>query len=139
MSKGNDVPRRNDLDKMTHAEFAITAAIHAVEDAGADELLTKAVMLLSQARSLVADYVDAQGSAKVTWVPACVCGNPIEGHKPDEIHDHAVAPPTEHHTEQCQGNKWAVWVDIKSGRCLSCKRRISGPQTAKVISPTVGA
>lgn len=53
-----DIPRRIRLDLNTPAELAIRAAIDAVEAAGAHVLLTEAVILLSQAREKVADYVD---------------------------------------------------------------------------------
>lgn len=56
----NEVPRRIRIDLYTPAETAIRAAIIAVEEAGADPLLTDAVILLGQAQSKVADYVDAQ-------------------------------------------------------------------------------
>ncbi len=54
-----DTPRRNRIDKYTPAETAIAAAVQAVEEAGADTLLTEAVTLLIQAQAKVADYVDA--------------------------------------------------------------------------------
>lgn len=53
-----DLTRRNRLDLNTPAERAICHAINEVEKAGADIKLTEAVTLLSQARDLVADYVD---------------------------------------------------------------------------------
>lgn len=51
-------PRRARLDLATPAETAIRAASAAVEAAGADIRLTKAINLLWQARELVADFVD---------------------------------------------------------------------------------
>ena len=51
-------PRRNRLDQNTPAELAIRKAVDAVEEVGAHELLTKAVIKLQEARELVADYVD---------------------------------------------------------------------------------
>jgi hypothetical protein len=54
----NKIPRRVRTDLMTPAELAILAAIHAVEEVGADPLLTEAVVLLGQAKDKVADYVD---------------------------------------------------------------------------------
>jgi hypothetical protein len=56
----NEFPRRNRLDQNTPAEKAIYDAMQEVEKAGADVLLTDAVVLLDKARNLVADYVDAQ-------------------------------------------------------------------------------
>jgi hypothetical protein len=52
--------RRIQLELMTPAEKAIYDASLEVEKVGADERLTKAVVLLSEARNLVADYVDEQ-------------------------------------------------------------------------------
>lgn len=54
----NGTPRRIRIDKMTPAELAIRNAVGAVEDLAPDERLTRAVILLQQARELVADYVD---------------------------------------------------------------------------------
>ncbi|HEU4728417.1 MAG TPA: hypothetical protein VFT22_11020 [Kofleriaceae bacterium] len=52
------IPRRIRFDRMTPAELAIRAAEVAVEEMGADVLLTEAIMLLQRAREKVADYVD---------------------------------------------------------------------------------
>lgn len=52
------IPRRCRLDLMTPAELAIYNAVQAVEEVGADPLLTDAVVLLQQAREKVADYID---------------------------------------------------------------------------------
>ncbi len=52
--------RRNDLQKMTMAERAITEAMWEIEKMGADDRLTKAQNLLSDARALVADCVDGK-------------------------------------------------------------------------------
>lgn len=54
----NDVPRRNRLDLFTPAEKAIYDVVQAVEAVGADTRLTRAVILLGEARDLVADFVD---------------------------------------------------------------------------------
>lgn len=54
----NDFPRRNRLDLNTPAEKAIYDAIQEVEKVGADTRLTGAVIKLSEARNLVADFVD---------------------------------------------------------------------------------
>jgi hypothetical protein len=54
------LPRRIQLDLMTPAEKSIYDACLEVEKVGADERLTKAVVMLSEARNLVADYVDEQ-------------------------------------------------------------------------------
>jgi hypothetical protein len=53
-----DFPRRRNMDRWTPAERAIAAAIDAVEEAGADDRLTRAVILLSEAQEAVADFVD---------------------------------------------------------------------------------
>jgi len=59
--------RRIDIQRLTPAETAIRNAMLAVEDVGADPLLTDAVNLLQQARDKVADYVDREpGTAVVT-------------------------------------------------------------------------
>src|SRR6185369_2263158 len=59
--------RRIDIQRLTPAETAIRNAMLAVEDVGADPLLTDAVNLLQQARDKVADYVDHDpGTAVVT-------------------------------------------------------------------------
>ena len=58
----DQIPRRNRIDLMTPAEKAIYDAIQVVEEAGAHELLTKAVVLLGEAQEAVADYVDGKGT-----------------------------------------------------------------------------
>jgi hypothetical protein len=50
--------RRNDVHLWTPAEHAISAAIQAVEEAGASRALTDAIVLLGKARDRVADHVD---------------------------------------------------------------------------------
>lgn len=52
------IPRRACVDKFTPAERTIYDAVAAVEAAGCDERLTHAVNKLSEARALVADFVD---------------------------------------------------------------------------------
>lgn len=54
------IPRRDRADLWTPAERAIFDTAQIVEQMGADELLTKALNLLHEARAAVADYVDAQ-------------------------------------------------------------------------------
>ena len=54
------IPRRARLDRNTPAELAIRAAVDEVEKMGADERLTRAVILLGEAREKVADYVDGR-------------------------------------------------------------------------------
>lgn len=56
-------PRRQCLYLMTPAELAIYNAVQAVEEVGADPLLTDAVVLLQRARDKVADYVDRDAKA----------------------------------------------------------------------------
>lgn len=60
MQSIDDIPRRARLDFNTPAELAIRKAIDTVEEAGAHQLLTEAVILLDQAREKVADFVDEQ-------------------------------------------------------------------------------
>lgn len=54
----NDVPRRSRIDLMTPAELSIREAVQKVEEVGAHQLLTEAVVLLEQAKNKVADFVD---------------------------------------------------------------------------------
>lgn len=54
----NQIPRRNQVDKMTPAELAIREAMLEVEKAGANPKLTEAIVLLSKAQNSVADFVD---------------------------------------------------------------------------------
>lgn len=58
----NEIPRRNRFDLNTPAEKVIYEAMLEVEKMPADEKLTEAVILLSKARDLVADFVDAQSN-----------------------------------------------------------------------------
>lgn len=51
-------PRRNRLDLNTKAELSIHESIQEIENIGADEKLTKAINLLSEAKNLVSDYID---------------------------------------------------------------------------------
>lgn len=54
-----DVARRSRIDLFSTGEKAIYDAVIAVEAMGADVRLTRAVNLLHEARSAVADFVDA--------------------------------------------------------------------------------
>jgi len=54
------IPRRCQVDKMIPAEIAIKNAAAAVEEAGADPLLTEAICLLADAQEKVAAWYDAQ-------------------------------------------------------------------------------
>lgn len=56
----NGFARRIRVDLMTPAELAISRAVEEVEKAGADVLLTDAVILLAQAREKVADFVEKE-------------------------------------------------------------------------------
>lgn len=51
-------PRRASVPHMTAGELAIRAAVHIVETVGCDVLLTDAVILLGQAQTKVAEYID---------------------------------------------------------------------------------
>jgi hypothetical protein len=55
----NDMPRRNQLDKMHVAEMIIHDAMKEIEALGADVKLTDAQLLLTSAKNLVSDYLDA--------------------------------------------------------------------------------
>lgn len=52
------IPRRICIDLLTPPEVALYKALAAVEEAGADPLLTDAVILIQQAREKVAEYID---------------------------------------------------------------------------------
>lgn len=54
-----DVPRRSNFNQMSPAERAIFDAMQEVEEVGADERLTDAVIMLQHARDKVADYIDS--------------------------------------------------------------------------------
>lgn len=56
----NGFPRRNRLDLNNPAEIAIDNAIRQVEKMPADERLTEAVILLSNAKSIVSDFIDSK-------------------------------------------------------------------------------
>jgi hypothetical protein len=55
----NEIPRRNRLDLNSPAEKLIYEAMVEVEELGADKRLTDAVTLLSQAKNLIADFIEA--------------------------------------------------------------------------------
>ena len=54
----HDPLRRIDIEKMTAEELAVDDVIRKVEALGAHPQLTKAVTLLLDAKSAVADFVD---------------------------------------------------------------------------------
>lgn len=54
----NQIPRRNDFTRLTKSEKAILKAMYAVDELPADEKLTEAIVLLQQAKYIVADYID---------------------------------------------------------------------------------
>ena len=58
----NEIPRRVRMEQWCPAEKVIYNASLEVEAMPADERLTQAVVLLGQAKDLVADYVDAQAN-----------------------------------------------------------------------------
>jgi hypothetical protein len=60
----NEIPRRCYVERWVPAEQAISDAVQAVEVMGADVRLTEAVILLSEARDKVADYVDGTDGLK---------------------------------------------------------------------------
>lgn len=53
-----EFPRRSIAEKMKSSELAIQKAIDEVEELGADERLTDAVIKLSEAKDFVSDYID---------------------------------------------------------------------------------
>lgn len=61
----NDIPRRIRVDLNEPAELAIRNAVKEVEKVGADIRLTKAVILLSEARELVADFIDDKENSSI--------------------------------------------------------------------------
>lgn len=54
----NEIPRRARMDDWNEAERAISEAMQAVEKMVADPRLTDAIILLTEAKSAVADFVD---------------------------------------------------------------------------------
>ena len=54
----NDFPRKIQLQLNERSELAIRNAVNEVEKMGADVRLTNAVVLLSQALDIVADFID---------------------------------------------------------------------------------
>ncbi len=54
----NNIPRRNQYDRLTTEEKQIFACIEAVEALGAHPLLTETVILLGQANNALADWFD---------------------------------------------------------------------------------
>ena len=61
MTNNDLIPRRCRIDKLTPAEKAIYDAFVEVEKVWADIRLTEVVTLLSQARELLADFIE--------WIP----------------------------------------------------------------------
>lgn len=57
--------RRNRLDLMKPSELAIFNAVSEVEKLSPDVRLTEAVILLTKAQSIVADYLDEQEKPEV--------------------------------------------------------------------------
>lgn len=56
----NGIPRRQRMDKCVPAELAIYKAMEEIENIGADVRLTEAIIILNEARNLVADFIDEQ-------------------------------------------------------------------------------
>jgi hypothetical protein len=62
----NEFPRRAKLYENKPQELLIRDAINEVEKMGAHPMLTDVVILLSQAKEILADYIDFQiGNTKV--------------------------------------------------------------------------
>jgi len=54
--------RRNVLTLMTPLELEIQNIIYEIEKTGADTKLTQAVILMSQAKDLISDFIDNDAS-----------------------------------------------------------------------------
>lgn len=52
------LPRRQRIDLLEPVEHDLWAVTQRIEELGADTRLTNAVILLSEARNLVADYIE---------------------------------------------------------------------------------
>lgn len=70
----NNWPRRAQMNDWTPAERAIYDAAQVVEVMPADERLTEAVVLLSKARDLVADFVDGVPKKSLSPTPGAPHG-----------------------------------------------------------------
>src|SRR5258708_32140451 len=57
----SDIPRRRRVDQMSQGELAIRTAALEIENMGADQRLTDALLLLMKAQENVADFVDDPG------------------------------------------------------------------------------
>lgn len=58
MPKNNQLSRRNNMEKLSPAEFAIMRAMDIIGRLDADERLTEAMVFLDKARNKVADFID---------------------------------------------------------------------------------
>lgn len=81
-----DIPRRIRLDLMTPEELAIYNMIGEIEKLGAHPLLTDVVVLLAEARSKLADWVDLTLPTSVTTETAegktcAACGHSEARHR----------------------------------------------------------
>lgn len=74
-------PRRNDILEMTSEELLILAVIQRVEALGAHTLLTDAVVLLSQAKNKISDYVERNHEA----ANAVVLSTNVARHSPGSL------------------------------------------------------
>lgn len=77
--------RRNDLSQMTPAEKAIHDAIQEVEKIGADPKLTTVILILTNAKTYLSDFIDgSEGSIHTDSAPPKQ-GDPVP---PDPTHPH---------------------------------------------------
>jgi hypothetical protein len=72
--RSDGIPTRNDMRYMTPAELAILEVVQTVEGLGASPVLTKATVLLSHARDLVADHVEGKKEVSA-HDPNCTVNN----------------------------------------------------------------
>jgi hypothetical protein len=87
-----EIPRRFRLDQQVPAELAIRDAMLRIEEMPADPLLTEAVVLLEQARSKVADWVDRD---RAPSAPPFL-GELVVFHAPDGSPRAAIVTRAEH-------------------------------------------
>lgn len=130
----DQIPRRNQLDKLTKAEMAIHNAMNEVEKTGVNPKLTEAITLLQKAKDCVADFVEEpiKITTRVqTYEDACsVTGEPPvdeaklkkAGLTDDEIAYRKIKTIAKALNEgwvpdwsNSNQKKWFPWFDLSSG------------------------